>query len=124
MSKQITTIEKIARVDDANFESAVLDSNVPVFVDFYADWCGPCHMIEPTIQALSEEYDGKVKFVKINIDNNQELAMKYDVMSIPTSILFENGTATDSLIGAFPAWRYQQLIDRALGSGGLETGKQ
>jgi thioredoxin 1 len=124
MSKQITMTEKIARVDEANFESAVLDSNVPVFVDFYADWCGPCHMIEPTIQALSEEYDGKVKFVKINIDNNQELAMKYDVMSIPTSILFENGTVTDSLIGAFPAWRYQQLIDRALGPGGLKTGKQ
>jgi thioredoxin 1 len=124
MSKQITTTEKIARVDEANFESAVIDSNVPVFVDFYADWCGPCHMIEPTIQALSEEYDGKVKFVKINIDNNQELAMKYDVMSIPTSMLFENGTVKDSLVGAFPAWRYQQLIDRALGSGGLKTGKQ
>jgi thioredoxin 1 len=124
MSKQITLTEKIARVDEASFESAVIDSNVPVFVDFYADWCGPCHMIEPTIQALSEEYDGKVKFVKINIDNNQELSMKYDVMSIPTSILFENGMAKDSLVGAFPAWRYQQLIDRALGSGGLKTGKQ
>jgi thioredoxin 1 len=124
MSKQITTTEKIARVDEATFESAVIDSNVPVFVDFYADWCGPCHMIEPTIQALSEEYDGKVKFVKINIDNNQELAMKYDVMSIPTGMLFENGTVKDSLVGAFPAWRYQQLIDRALGSGGLKTGKQ
>jgi thioredoxin 1 len=124
MSKQITTTEKIARVDEATFESAVIDSNVPVFVDFYADWCGPCHMIEPTIQALSEEYDGKVKFVKINIDNNQELAMKYDVMSIPTGMLFENGTVKDSLVGALPAWRYQQLIDRALGSGGLKTGKQ
>ena len=114
MSKQVINTKKITQVDEANFGSAVIDSNVPVFVDFYADWCGPCHMIEPTIESLSEEYDGRVKFVKINVDNNQELAMKYDVMSIPTSILFEKGTAKDSLIGAYPAWRYQQLIDRAL----------
>ena len=124
MTQQITTTEKITQVDESSFEAAVLGSSIPVFVDFYADWCGPCHMIEPTIEALSEEYDGKVKFVKINIDNNQELAMKYDVMSIPTSMLFEKGVAKDSLIGAFPAWRYQQLIDRALGTGGLKTGKQ
>ena len=124
MSKQVIDAKKITQVDEAGFGSAVLDSNVPVFVDFYADWCGPCHMIEPTIESLSEEYDGRVKFVKINVDNNQELAMKYDVMSIPTSILFEKGIVKDSLIGAFPTWRYQQLIDRALGFGGLKTGNQ
>ena len=124
MTQQITTTEKITHVDKSSFESAVLDSSIPVFVDFYADWCGPCHIIEPTIEALSEEYNGKVKFVKINIDNNQELAMKYDVMSIPTSMLFKNGIPKDTLIGAFPAWRYQQLIDRALGTGGLKAGKQ
>ena len=124
MTQQITTTEKIHQVDSSGFESAVLDSSTPVFVDFYADWCGPCHMIEPTIEALSEEYEGKVKFVKINIDNNQELAMKYDVMSIPTSMLFKDGIPKDTLIGAYPAWRYQQLIDRALGTGGLKAGKQ
>lgn len=124
MTQQITKTEKILQVDSSSFEATVLDSSTPVFVDFYADWCGPCHMIEPTIEALSEEYVGKVKFVKINIDNNQELAMKYDVMSIPTSVLFENGIPKDTLIGAYPAWRYQQLIDRALGTGGLKTGKQ
>lgn len=118
------TAEKISPVDESNFESAVLASNVPVFVDFYADWCGPCHMIEPTVQALSEEYDGRVKFVKVNVDSNQELATKYDVMSIPTAMLFKKGTPEDSLIGAYPAWRYQQLIDRALGTGGLKTGNQ
>ena len=124
MSKQAINTKKITQVDEAGFGPAVLDSNVPVFVDFYADWCGPCHVIEPTIESLSEEYDGRVKFVKINVDNNQELAMKYDVMSIPTSILFEKGIVKDSLIGAFPTWRYQQLIDRALGFGGLKTGNQ
>ena len=124
MSKQITTTEKIAQVDQTGFGSTVLGSDIPVFVDFYADWCGPCQMIEPTIQALSEEYNGKVKFVKINVDDNQELVMKYDVMSIPTGILFENGAPKDSLIGAYPASRYQQLIDRALQSGGLKTGNQ
>lgn len=124
MTEQTITTKKIANVDESSFTSTVLDSNVPVFVDFYADWCGPCHIIEPTIQALSQEYDGKVKFVKVNVDNSQDLAMKYEVMSIPTSILFEKGMVKDSLIGAFPAWRYQQLIDRALGSGGLKTGKQ
>ena len=124
MTQQITKTEKILQVDSSSFESAVLDSSTPVFVDFYADWCGPCHMIEPTIETLSEEYDGRVKFVKINIDNNQELATKYDVMSIPTSMLFKNGIPRDTLIGAYPAWRYQQLIDRALGPGGLKTGKQ
>jgi len=71
-------------------------------------------MIAPTIEALSEEYAGKVKFVKINVDNNQQLAMKYDIMSIPTSMLFENGSVKDSLIGAYPASAYRQRIDHAI----------
>jgi thioredoxin 1 len=78
-------------------------------------------MIAPTIEALSEEYAGKMKFVKINVDNNQQLAMKYDIMSIPTSMLFENGTVKDSLIGAYPASAYKQRIDRALRPRPLET---
>jgi thioredoxin 1 len=81
-------------------------------------------MIAPTIEALSEEYAGKVKFVKINVDNNQQLAMKYDILSIPTSMLFENGTVRDSLIGAYPASAYKQRIDHALGPGRSETSTQ
>jgi thioredoxin 1 len=116
MNKQdATTNKKVVPVNETDFDSAVLQSNVPVFVDFYADWCGPCNMIAPTIEALSEEYEGKVKFVKINVDNNQGLVMKYDIMSIPTGMLFENGTVTDSLIGAYPASAYRQRIDNALG---------
>jgi thioredoxin 1 len=115
MDKLETARKKVIPVNENDFDSAVLQSDVPVFVDFYADWCGPCNMIAPTIEALSEEYEGKVKFVKINVDNNQELAMKYDIMSIPTGMLFENGTVKDSLIGAYPASAYRQRIENALG---------
>jgi len=115
MNKRDVTDKKVILVTETDFDSAVLRSAVPVFVDFYADWCGPCNMIAPTIEALSEEYEGKVKFVKINVDNNQQLAMKYDIMSIPTSMLFENGTVKDSLIGAYPSSAYRQRIDNALG---------
>jgi thioredoxin 1 len=122
MNKQSITNEKVIPVDETDFDSTVLKSEVPVFVDFYADWCGPCNMIAPTIEALSEEYAGKVKFVKINVDNNQQLAMKYDVMSIPTSMLFEKGAIKDSLIGAYPASAYKERIDHALGPRRFETG--
>src|SRR3989442_8101015 len=121
MNKQATSNKKVILVSESDFDSTVLQSEIPVFVDFYADWCGPCNMIAPTIEALSEEYAGKVKFVKINVDNNQQLAMKYDIMSIPTSMLFENGSVKDSLIGAYPASAYRQRIDRAIGSRRLET---
>ena len=115
MNKEEVTHKKITPVNETDFDSAVLQSEVPVFVDFYADWCGPCNMIAPTIEALSDEYSGKVKFVKINVDNNQQLAMKYDIMSIPTGMLFENGIVKDSLIGAYPASAYRQRLDKALG---------
>jgi len=114
MNKQDMSNKKVILVNETDFDSAVIRSEVPVFVDFYADWCGPCNMIAPTLEALSEEYEGKVKFVKINVDNNQQLAMKYDIMSIPTGMLFENGTVKDSLIGAYPAYAYRQRIDNAL----------
>ena len=121
MNKQAVSNEKVIPVNETDFDSTVLQSEVPVFVDFYADWCGPCNMIAPTIEALSGEYAGKVKFVKINVDNNQQLAMKYDILSIPTSMLFEKGTVKDSLIGAYPASAYRQRIDHALGPRRSET---
>src|SRR5712691_3356335 len=124
MNKQVITNEKVIPVNESDFVSTVLRSEVPVFVDFYADWCGPCNMIAPTIEALSEEYAGKVKFVKINVDDNQQLAMKYDILSIPTGMLFENGTVKDSLIGAYSASAYKERIDHALGPGRSETSTQ
>jgi thioredoxin 1 len=121
MNKQATSNKKVILASESDFDSTVLQSEVPVFVDFYADWCGPCNMIAPTIEALSEEYAGKVKFVKINVDNNQQLAMKYDILSIPTGMLFKNGTVKDSLIGAYSASAYKERIDHALGPGRSET---
>ena len=114
MSNQTVINQKVIQVDQSNFDTAVLQSQTPVFVDFYADWCGPCKMIAPTMETLSEEYAGRVKVVKVNVDSNQDLAMKYDIMTIPTAMLFENGTVRDSLIGAYSPFAYRQLIDDAL----------
>ena len=116
MSRQKTD-GKIAHVNDGEFETQVLKSNVLVLVDFYADWCGPCHAIAPTIEALSNEFEGKVKFVKVDVDANQEVASRYEIMSIPTIMLFENGRVEDSIVGAYPASVYKQHIERALNRG-------
>ena len=106
--------KEIIKVNEKDFDSEVLKSEIPVLVDFYADWCGPCKMVEPTMEVLSKEYSGKVKFVKVNVDNSQAISMRYDIMSIPTAIIFERGEVKDSLIGAFPAAAYRQRIDHAL----------
>ena len=85
-----------------NFEAEVLNSNVPVFVDFYADWCGPCKMMSPVIDKLADEFDGKIKVGKINVDDNAEIAMKYNIMSIPNMKFFKGGQVVDEVIGAIP----------------------
>ena len=113
MSKGKTS-SKVIHLNNGAFETEVLKSNVPVLVDFYADWCGPCHAIAPTIEALSNEFEGRVKFVKVNVDSNQEVASRYEIMSIPTIMLFENGRVEDSIVGAYPASVYKQHIERAL----------
>ena len=105
---------KVMHVNDGEFDAKVLKSHVPVVVDFYADWCGPCHAIAPTIEALSNEFEGKVKFVKVDVDANQEVASRYEIMSIPTIMLFENGKVEDSIVGAYPSNVYKQHIERAL----------
>jgi thioredoxin 1 len=109
-----TTKSKVVHLNDGEFDTEVLKSNVPVLVDFYADWCGPCHAIAPTIEALSNEFEGKIKFVKVDVDANQEVASRYEIMSIPTIMLFENGKVEDSIVGAYPANVYKQHIERAL----------
>ena len=116
MSKQKTD-GKVIHLNNGEFETQVLKSNVPVLVDFYVDWCGPCHAIAPTIEALSNEFEGKVKFVKVDVDANQEVASRYEIMSIPTIMLFENGRVEDSIVGAYPASVYKQHIERALNRG-------
>ncbi|MDF2510242.1 MAG: trxA [Herbinix sp.] len=94
---------------DANFEKDVLESDIPVLVDFYADWCGPCKMVAPIVAELADEYEGVFKIGKINVDENQETAQKYRVMSIPTLIIFKNGAAVETVVGAVPK---KSLLDK------------
>ena len=90
---------EILKITNQNFESEVEKSQVPVLIDFYADWCGPCRMMSPIIDEIAEEKSGEYKVGKINIDQNQELAMKFNVMSIPTIMIFENGNLIKTFVG-------------------------
>lgn len=99
---------------DANFKQEVLDSDIPVFVDFYADWCGPCKMMAPIIEKLAEKYDGKVKVGKCNIDEENKIASQYGIMSIPTMMLFINGKVKETVVGAVPQKELEDKIEKAL----------
>jgi thioredoxin len=95
--------DTVTQVQAGKFQEEVVKSSQPVVVDFYADWCGPCKIIEPVIHKLSEEYAGRVKFVKVDTDANQELAMQFGIMSIPTVMFFAKGKVEDIVIGAVPS---------------------
>ncbi|WP_026489641.1 thioredoxin [Butyrivibrio sp. XBB1001] len=86
-----------------NFDNEVLKSDIPVLVDFYADWCGPCKMMMPVVEKMAEKYDGKIKVGKINSDEESALAAKYNIMSIPSFLMFKNGELVETLTGAMPA---------------------
>lgn len=97
-------------ITEANFEKEVLQSDLPVLVDFWADWCGPCKMLSPIIAEIAKEYEGRVKVGKINIDTQQELAVKYRVASIPTLVLFQNGQAVKRSVGAVPKSQIEAML--------------
>jgi len=99
-------------VSDADFEDKVLKSEQPVLVDFYADWCGPCKTIAPFLTELADEFQGKVKIAKLNVDQNTQSASRFGVRSIPTLILFENGTQKEMIVGADPN-KIRQIVNSA-----------
>ncbi|MEE8186694.1 MAG: thioredoxin [Nitrososphaerales archaeon] len=101
---------------DETFESDVLKSDLPVFVDFYADWCGPCRAVAPVVERLAEEYDGRVKFVKVNVDEAQAVAGGYGVTSIPTLKVFKDGKVAGNMVGAGPRDTLKHFIEGTLGS--------
>ena len=100
----------ITEITQQNFESEVLGSSVPVLVDFWASWCGPCRMLSPVVDELAEKYEGKVKFGKINVDEQPRLAMNYGVESIPTLLLFKDGRPVDKSVGVVPKSSIEQML--------------
>ena len=107
-------MSKPADVTDATFDTEVLKSDRPVLVDFWAPWCGPCRMVAPLVEELADEYDGKVKFLKLNTDESVNTAAKYGIRSIPTLLMFKGGEAVDQVIGFRPKADLKRVLDKAL----------
>jgi thioredoxin len=101
-------------ISDDNFETEVLKSDKPVLIDFWATWCGPCRTIAPIVEELATEYNGKVKFGKLDVDNNQDTAIKYGVRSIPTLLVFKNGMVKETIIGAVPKGQIVQKLNSVI----------
>jgi thioredoxin 1 len=103
-------------VNEADFSKEILDSDIPVVVDFHAIWCGPCRMVAPVLDELSKTYDGKVKFVKVDVDKHSTASTDYQIMSIPTVAIFKQGKIVSKKIGAVGRKDYEDMINTALGS--------
>ncbi len=107
-------MSQILKVTDQNFSSEVLQSDLPVLVDFWAEWCGPCRAIAPIVEEIAKEYDGRVKVAKLNVDDNPQTAQNYRVMSIPTLLLFKGGKIAGHVVGALPKARLTAFIEEHL----------
>ena len=104
----------IAEVTDSNFQAEVIESDVPVLVDFWAPWCGPCRMVAPVVEEIAQERGEALKVVKLNIDENQQTAIKFNVMSIPTLMVFKDGEIKKTVIGAYPKKKLEEELEPAL----------
>ena len=101
-------------VTDNDFADQVLQSDRPVLVDFWAEWCGPCRVLGPVIESLSQDYEGRVKVAKVDVDSNQQVAMQYGIRSIPTVMLFDKGQIVDTIIGVRPKSDYEKSLKRVI----------
>ncbi len=102
------------QLTDQNFEDEVIKSDTPVLVDFWAEWCGPCHMIAPIVKELAAEYDGKLKVGKLDVDAYGSIAQRFRILSIPTVIIFKNGQVASQIVGAVPKKDLKQHIEKSL----------
>jgi thioredoxin len=102
---------KPIEITDANFDSEVLKADIPVLIDFWAVWCGPCKMVAPVVEEIASEYDGKLKVGKLDVDNNPEVSMKFGIRSIPTLMVFKGGKVVEQIIGAVPK---RNLVDKVI----------
>lgn len=107
-------MSKPVEIEEAKFNELVLKAKLPVLVDFWAPWCGPCRMVAPVVEELAQDFDGKVGFVKLNVDNSPRVASQYGIMSIPTLMLFKAGKPVDTIIGFRPKAELKKSLDAAL----------
>ena len=107
-------MSKPVEIEEKTFDEKVLQAELPVLVDFWAPWCGPCRMVSPVVEELSEDYDGQVSFFKVNVDEAPKVASRYGIMSIPTLMLFKKGEPVDTIIGFRPKEELKKSLDMAL----------
>ena len=105
---------KVLEFSDSNFEDEVINSDIPVLVDFWAPWCGPCRIIAPVVEEISESHEGKIKVGKLNVDDNQQTSMKFGIRSIPTLLVFKNGKIFEQIIGAVPKTEIERVVNSAI----------
>ena len=104
----------LVEITDDNFDTEVLESELPVLVDFWAEWCGPCKMISPIVEEIASDYNGKVKVGKVNIDYNQQVAMTYGIRGIPALLVYKSGSVANQIVGAVPKNHITQILDEVI----------